>query len=491
VKKGYSSKSDQSSKLDIKTRGVKTLLGEPKKAVIKLAIPMIIAMSAHTIYNLVDAVWVSGLGSSFFTKAYVPDVGAGALAAVGYVLPFFMMIISISTGIGIGGGSAISRRIGAKDKEGADNVAIHSIIITILISIVFSILLVIFSEDLFILIGAKEALVMAVSYGRIIFLGSIILFFTNVAYAILRGEGDAKRAMYAMMFGAGLNIILDPIFIFTFGFGVTGAAYATVLSMFVTSIILIYWLFFRKDTYVSFKFIDFKFNKDILKDIFQVGLPASVQQLSMSFTMIAIIKIINLAGGGDNGIAIYNTGWRVVMIAILPLLGLATAVTSVTGAAFGERSYGKLNTAYIYAVKFGLIIEIFIGVAIFLLAPFIAAVFTTSPDAIGIRMDLEIFLKITCFFYPGAAFGIASSAMFQGTGKGTYSLIATLFRTIVFTILFALISTYIIHAGINGIWWSIVIANLIGSTISFTWGNIYIHKLKNLQKVIEGKILNH
>ncbi len=91
-----------------------------------------------------------------------------------------------------------------------------------------------------------------------------------------------------------------------------------------------------------------------------------------------------------------------------------------------------------------------------------------------------MFLKITCFFYPGAAFGIASSAMFQGTGKGTYSLIATLFRTIVFTIMFALISTYILNAGIIGIWWSIVIANLIGSTISFTWGKIYIYKLQNL-----------
>ena len=481
-----SSEISQSSKMGIQTKGVKTLLGEPKKAVIKLAIPMIIAMSAHTIYNLVDALWVSGLGSTFFTQANVPEVGAGALAAVGYVLPFFMMIISISTGIGIGGGSAISRRIGAKDKEGVDNVAIHSIFITILISIIFSILLIIFAEDLFVLIGAKEALGMAISYGRVIFFGSVVLFFTNVAYAILRGEGDAKRAMYAMMFGAGLNIILDPIFIYTFGFGVTGAAYATVISMCVTSIILIYWLFFRKDTYVSIKFLGFKLNKDILKDIFRVGLPASVQQLSMSFTMIAIIKIINLAGGGDDGIAIYNTGWRVVMIAILPLLGLATAVTSVTGAAFGERSYDKLNTAYMYAIKFGLIIEIIIGVAIFLLAPFIAAIFTTSPDAVGIQLDLEMFLKITCFFYPGTAFGIASSAMFQGTGKGTYSLVATLFRTIVFTIMFALISTYIFNAGIIGIWWSIVIANLIGSTISFTWGKIYIYKLQNLPKPIEG-----
>ena len=110
----YSNKND-----DSETKGVKTLLGDPKKAVIRLAVPMIIAMSAHTIYNLVDAIWVSGFGKDLFTSAEVPEVGTGALAAVGFVMPFFMMIMSIAVGLGIGGGSAISRRIGAKDKKGA------------------------------------------------------------------------------------------------------------------------------------------------------------------------------------------------------------------------------------------------------------------------------------------------------------------------------------------------------------------------------------
>lgn len=459
------------------TKGVKTLLGEPKRAIIRLAVPMIIAMSAHTLYNLVDALWVSGFGKDFFTTADVPEVGTGALAAVGFVMPFFMMIFSVAIGLGVGGGSAISRRIGANDKKGADNVAIHSIIIAILIAIIFTILLFLFADRIFISIGAKEAAGMAISYGRVIFAGSIVVLFTNVAYAILRGEGDAQRAMYAMMFGAGLNIVIDPIFIYTFRLGVTGAAYATVLSMFITSVILIYWLFFRKDTYVTFKFRDFKFNKEIIKDIFRVGLPASVQQLSMSFTMLIIIIIITFVGGGDDGVAVYNTGWRIVAIAILPLLGTATAVTSVTGAAFGARSYEKLNTAYMYAIKIGLIIEIFLGIAIFVLAPLITAVFTTTPDAVRIQSDLEMFLKITCLFYPGAAFGIAASAMFQGTGKGTYALIATLLRTIVLTVILAFIFSYIFETGIIGIWWALVVANLIGSFVSFAWGKLYIRKL--------------
>jgi len=459
------------------TKGVETLIGDPKKAIIKLSVPMIIAMSANTIYNLVDALWVSGFGKNLFTSQDVTNIGAGALAAVGFVMPFYMMIISIATGLGLGAGSAISRRIGANDKKGADNVAIHSIVITLIFAFIFSLLFFIFADKIFISIGAKDAAAMTISYGRIIFAGSVFIFFSNVALAILRSEGDAKRAMYAILLGAGLNVILDPIFIYTFGMGVTGAAYATVLSLAVSAFILVYWLFLRKNTYVSFKFKDFKFNKDILKDIFRVGLPASVQQLSMSFTMLSIIVIINFSGIGEDGVAIYNTGWRIVSIAILPLLGMATAVVSVTGAAYGSHSYDKLNTAFIYASKIGLIIEIILAIIIFILAPFISAVFTTSPDAYHIRGDLETFLKITCLFYPTAAFGIITSSMFQGSGKGLYALITTLLRTIVLTVLLALIFTFVFDYGIIGIWWAIVISNLSGSIISYVWGKLYIRNL--------------
>jgi Na+-driven multidrug efflux pump len=165
------------------------------------------------------------------------------------------------------------------------------------------------------------------------------------------------------------------------------------------------------------------------------------------------------------------------MIAVLPLLGIATAVTSVTGAAFGAKSYDKLNTAYLYAAKSGFIVEIILAVTIFLLAPFIVALFTTTPEGSRIQNDLEMFLRITCLFYPGAAFGITSSAMFQGTGKGIYALIATLLRTLVLTVILALVSVYVFNGGIVGIWWALVIANLTGSIISFSWGKIFVNSL--------------
>jgi Na+-driven multidrug efflux pump len=184
------SKSEPKSiKNNHRTKGVEILLGNPKRAIIKLAWPMIIAMSVHTIYNVVDAIWVSGLG-------------ADALAAVGFFFPFFFMAMAIGVGLGIGGGSAISRRIGANDKKGADQVAIQTLVFMVVLSIIFTIPFFIFAENIFTLIGAGETVGMATAYGRIMFAGTIIIFFTQVANALLRAEGDAKRAMYAMMLGA-------------------------------------------------------------------------------------------------------------------------------------------------------------------------------------------------------------------------------------------------------------------------------------------------
>ena len=199
----------------------------------------------------------------------------------------------------------------------------------------------------------------------------------------------------------------------------------------------------------------------------------------MSFTMLILNYIIvNIALAGDNGVAVYSTGWRVVTIAILPLLGLATATTSVTGAAYGEKDYKKLDTAFLYSVKFGVTIEIVIAFFIFLLAPFITIIFTTGKGSTEIASDLENFIKISCLFYPSAAFGIASSAMFQGTGKGFYSLIATVLRTFILMPILGVFFCCLFLLGLNGIWWGIVVANLTGSIISFSWAKLYIHQLK-------------
>jgi len=448
-----------------KTKGVDILLGDPRKAIIKLAIPMMVAMSVQTIYQLVDTYWVSGLG-------------ADALAAMGFVFPFFFISMALSNGLGIGGGAAISRRIGSRDKEGADNVAVHTMIMMLILVLAFSIPSYIFAPEIFALVGAGKTTGLAVAYARVIFLGSIVVFFTNVANSIIRAEGDSKRAMQAMVLGAVLNIILDPIFIYTLKLGIAGAAWATVLSLAVSSLLMFNWLFFRKDTYVSFDFRDFSFKKGIVKDIFRVGVPASMQQLTMSLTMI-IMNLLIVAVSDTDGVAVYSTGWRVATIAISPLMGIATAVISVTGASFGARAIEKAEIALSYSIKLGLLIETGLGILTFAFAPQIAAVFTQSEAAAHIAEDLEMFLRILCIFYPTVAFGMLSSSFFQGAGKGVNALIATILRTIIMTPLFAAIFAFTFNMGELGIWWGLIIGNGIGAMITFVWARMFLNSIIN------------
>jgi len=445
------------------TKGVQTLLGNPKKAIIKLSIPMIVAMSVHTLYSFVDGLWVAGLG---------PD----ALSAVGFTFPFFFMLMALSAGLGVGGSSAVSRMIGRKDKGGADAVATHTMVVMLLTSLVIALPFFIFAPAIFARLGAGPVAGMAGEYARIIFGGTLVIFFGQVAAALLRGEGDVKRAMVVMMISSGLNILLDPVFIYLLKLGVPGAAWATLISICISSGYLFYVFFLKRDTYVAIRFRGFRFRKVILSDILKVGVPASMQQLTMATAML-ILNLIAVKVGGTDGVAVFTTGWRVVMFATLPLMGIATAVVSVTGAAFGGKAYEKVNAGYMYAIRIGVVIELVMASITFILAPHIAWLFTMTQESIRIRADLINFLRIMCIFYPAVSPGMLSSAMFQGTGKGTYSLVLTITRSIVLTTPLTYIMAITLGMQLDGLWWGIVVGNSTGALISFIWGRAYVRGL--------------
>lgn len=446
------------------TDGVKTLLGEPKQGIIKLAIPMMLAMTVQTLYNLVDAFWVSGLG-------------ADELAAVGFFFPFHMMSMAIGMGLGIGGGAAISRRIGANDKKGADSVGSHTIIILLIVTVVYTFFFIAIIESLFRKIGSGEITDEAVLYARIMFSGSLAIFFMNVGNNLLRSEGDAKRAMLAIVYGSVLNIILDPIFIYTFGWGVPGAAYATVLSFSISSLLMFYWLFFKKDTFVKFHFKGFRWDRDIINDIMRVGLPAFIQFLSMALMMFIMNVILVQVGDRTDGVAVFTTGWRIIIIATTPVFGLASALTAVGGAAYGAKEYKKVDISYIYSITTGVKLMIPAAIIMFLAAPYISKVFTLAEDTERIRDDLTLFLQISCLFYPAISVGPATSSLFQGTGKGMYALVTTLVRTIILAVPIVAFFALTLNMGLAGVFWGITVGNLIGAAFAYGWGRWYIKKL--------------
>jgi len=447
------------------TRGVKNLLGDPKRAIRKISGPMIIAMLVQTLYNIVDGIWVAGLGSD-------------RLAAVGLFFPVFMIIISLASGISVGGSSAISRKIGAKNKKLADTAAGHTLFMGVLIAVIITITVLPFLRNIFLSLGAENSVVdLVANYGKIIVGGTIILVFNNIASGILRGEGDTKRVMYAMGIGSVLNIVLDPIFIYTFNLGINGAAWATLVSMAVTSILAFYWLFIKKNTYISFNFKFLKFNNKILKEILRVGIPASLAQLSMALAIFILNAFIVKVGGTD-GVAVFTSAWRIIMLGLVPLIGISIGVTAVTGAAFGAKNPEKLETGYFYGIKMGFLIEAIIISLIFVFASQLSYLFTYSKDTVHISGSLIKTLRQLVWFLPMVPMGMLTSAMFQGIGRGENSLILTIMRTLIFQVAFSWFLGIKMGYGLSGICWGVVFGNISASIISVLWGQIVIRKLK-------------
>ncbi|MGN0093509.1 MAG: MATE family efflux transporter, partial [Methanobrevibacter sp.] len=183
------------SKNDDRTkRNIELIRGDPKIAIRKLSYPTMLSMFLVMLYNIADSLWVAGLGSN-------------ALAALGFISPLFFIIVNVGNGIGAGANSIIARAIGAKNKPLADNSAVHSILIAVILSILVPVVLVPFLKEILLLMGAGSSLQMGLDYGNVVFICTFSFIFNGVLAAILRSEGDATRSMYAVAVTAVLNIV--------------------------------------------------------------------------------------------------------------------------------------------------------------------------------------------------------------------------------------------------------------------------------------------
>ena len=443
---------------------ISMITGDPKKAIRALSVPMIISMLLLMAYNLADSIWVAGLGPN-------------SLAALGFITPIFMIVIGLGNGLGAGATSLIARCIGAENKKGADNAAIHSVILTVGLSAVLTVLTVISLPHILMIMGAGETVGLATQYGQIVFGGLIFLIFSSVASGILRAEGDVKRPMYAMAATAVLNVILDPIFIYYFGWGVSGAAWATVLSSSIASSLMVYWLLLKRDTYVSFSKSDFTPNWKVIKDILVVGLPASAESFVMSVLGIVLNTILVITGGTE-AVAVYTAGWRVVMMALIPPIGIGTATITVAGAAYGAKKYKNLSIALSYSAKLGVAIAAVTGVITYFFASNIASIFAYSSQSAFMAPSIAAFLQVMCLFFIIVPLGITASSIFQAMGKGITSLILTVIREVVFISVFAYLFAFTLGFGSSGVWWGIVVGGAFGCAIAYIWANRYIKGLR-------------
>lgn len=418
-------------------------------------------MIINSLYAFIDGVWVAGLGDA-------------SLAAIGFVNPLYLIVFGLSNGIGAGATAVISKYIGAKNKKEADNTAMHVILLTVILTVVLTSLILLFLKPVLLTMGAGSTVELAVAYGNILFLGTIFIVFSATSYGILRAEGNVKKTTYAILFGAVLNMILDPIFIYYLGLGVSGAAIATVISIGSVSLLLLYW--FKTDTYIDFSLKNFIYKNKLIKEILNVGLPAGVEFFLISILTIALNAILMMVSGVD-GVAVYTGGWRLVAMIMMISIGIGTSAIAITGANLGAERYENIEIIHSYSIKIGTLIMVLMSAIIFILAPNISYLFAYTPGSEKLLGQMIDFIRITCLFYIFFPLGVMSSSLFQGLSKGMYSLAIAFIRTLILQVVFSYIFAVTLNLGQIGVWYGIVLGNAIGGIIAYLWSKIYIRKM--------------
>ena len=449
-----------------KSKNIEMITGDPKKAIVKLALPMMLSMLLIMLYNIADSIWVAGLG---------PD----ALAAVGFITPLFMVLIGLGNGIGAGANSLIARNIGAKNRDQANNAGLHAIVLSIIVSLVFTVLIEVFMVPILQFMGVGNTIQYAMDYSYIIFGFLFIFVFSGVASAIFRSEGDMRRATIAIAVTAVLNIILDPIFIYVLNFGISGAAWATVVSATMSCIVMSYWIWVKKDLFLDLSPKNFKYSSHIMINTLQVAIPSTLETIVFSALAIIINSMLVLAAG-TTAVAVYTASMRIVQLAMIPLIGIGTAVLTVAGVAYGAHNYKNLQTAHSYSIKIGFIVSIILGALMFIFSGQIAAVFSYTQASAGLASEIATAISVLSLFVLAIPHGIMSSMMFQGVGKGTYSLLITLLRSLILESVFAYLFCFIFGWGLPGIYGGVVFGCFVGGTIGYIWAKLFIRKFKEI-----------
>ena len=438
---------------------VNELITNPKKSIIGLSIPMILSLFLTMINNLADAMWVSGLGSD-------------ALAAIGIVTPLFIIIIGLGIGLSAGVNSSVARFIGKGDMKNAGNSATHGVILSIIISIIVPGLIVLFLNPLLIAIGGSEVLDLAYQYGIWIISGGFTIIIQNIYCGIFRSENKGVKATLPIGVAAALNIILDPIFIYTLNMGVAGAAIATVLSNFIGLLMYLYWSYIKNDNTIDVR--TYKRNMSIYRDIISVGIPASAEQIIMSlFSMVVNVILVMVAT--TDSVAVYTTVWRLISIGVMLPVGFGTGGISVFGALFGARKTDEIMDSFKYIHKIGFIGCIAMTVILAIFAPYFAILFGGA----GLNDEIASVTIMLCPYVLFSCWSIISGCILQSFGRGDLSLAFTFFKQIILTLIciFALL-----WMGENGVYWGIVVANFIGSLIQILFTYKYVKTIQKYYK---------
>lgn len=384
------------------------------KLVSSLAIPTIISMLITSIYNMADTYFVSQLGTS-------------ASAATGIVFSLMAIIQAIAFAIGIGSGSTISRRLGEQNKEEADILGSSGFVTSLVFGFILLVFGNIFIEPLMIILGSTETILpYSISYAKYILFAAPFMATSFILNNILRAEGKANLAMVGIGIGGIINIILDPIFIFSFKLGISGAAIATATSQFISFIIL-FSFYLRRKTIVQFSIKKISRNINTYFIILKNGMPSFFRQGLASIATVALN--FNAGNYGDSAVAAMSIVGRICMLIFCVVIGYGQGYQPVVGYNYGAKNYHRVKESFLFTLKVGTSIMTVLAIIGFILSPKIMSWFISDLEVIKIGTNA---LRYQCLVMPLMTLGVLSNMTFQAVGKPLHATFLTSCRQGIF-----------------------------------------------------------
>lgn len=428
----------------------------------RISLPLMISMLVQALYNIVDSMFVARLSET-------------ALTAVSLAFPLQNLLIAFGVGTGVGMASFLSRKLGERDEESATKVAGNGISIASITWAVFAVLgltvvkpfLNLFSDD-------AELLGLSTGYSEIVMVFSLFMFLSMMNERILQGTGDSFSSMLSQMTGAITNIILDPIFIFTLGFGVNGAAAATVIGQGVGCAVS--FICVLRNRFIHIEPRHLKIEKRMVKAIYAVGAPTIITN-SIGTVMTGAINAI-LISFSTTAVSIFSVYFKLQSFVFMPIFGLSSGMVPIIAYNYGARKRKRV-TETIWKGTFIASVIMVLGTLAFNFFPReLLSLFSATEEMY--RIGIPALKMISLCFVP-AAISIGLGSSFQATGYGVGTMIVSICRQLMVLIPVAYILS--IFLGINGVWLSFIVAEIIGLVVSIA---IYLKVYSSRIRPIEG-----
>jgi putative MATE family efflux protein len=438
------------------------------KVLLKLGIPTMIGMMVSALYSVVDAYFVGGLGTS-------------QMGAVSIVFPIVQIIVGLGMMFGSGAASYISRLLGEEREEEANKTASTALFTSLFVGLISISVALCFLDNILIALGATETILpYAREYALIYVTGSILNIFNITMNNIITAEGRAKITMISMLIGGGLNVILDPVFIYLLGFGVRGAAIATVIAQ-IATLGLYFWFIFGKKGYLRFSMRLFSFDKKIYSEIFKVGVPILVFQILSSVSM--GLSNSSASAYGDSAVAAVGVVIRIMTLGTYIVFGYMKGYQPVAGYNYGAKNFDRLNEATKLSLKWA---TIFCGITalLFILLPTKIISLFSQDDLVLIDIGSRA-LRANGIVFILFGFQMVYMAMFLALGYGKEGGIISISRQGLFFIPAILILPRLF--GITGIIWAQPIADLLTTVLTAFFLLKFTKKIKIMK---QSMILN-